>query len=261
MLFCPSYTVPLHYRGNTIGRLYLMARRAAFDGSDVDFLMQLIEQFMPILHNIRLLARLASNAADQERQRLARDIHDSVIRPYLGLQYKVAAIRNKIGEGKDVAEDVERLFHMTVDEVKGLRGFVRGLKDPAVSEHSFLSAVRRFAAEFADNYQLEIQVESKGDIDVDGRLAAELIQIVHEALSNVRKHTKAITSKVALERIDSCLILSIENDGGAEDHASREPFVPASITERAKELGGQVHVQYDPEGRTVVRVEIPLQPQ
>lgn len=251
-------SVPLYYRGNAIGRLYLMARRGAFDGSDVDFLMQLIEQFMPILHNIRLLARLASNAADHERQRLARDIHDSVIQPYIGLQYKVAAIRNKMGEGQDVTQDVERLFQMTVDEIKGLRGFVSGLKDPGGSEPSFLSAVRRFAAEFADNYQLEVKVESKGEIDVNGRLAAELIQIVHEGLSNVRKHTRATTSRVALERVNSRLILRIENDGGAEDEASREPFVPASITERAEELGGRVRVERGHEGRTLVRVEIPL---
>src|SRR5207237_9687365 len=59
-------SVPLHYRGKAIGRLYLTARRGAFDGSDVDFLMQVVEQIMPIIHNIRLLAPLAPNAAERE---------------------------------------------------------------------------------------------------------------------------------------------------------------------------------------------------
>src|SRR5205085_9151858 len=145
-------SVPLHYRGKAVGRLYLAARRGVFDSSDVDLLMQVVEQMMPVIHNIRLLARLASNAAEQERQRLARDIHDSVIQPYIGLQYKLAAIRNKIAAGGDVSDEIERLFQITVNEVTGLRGFVRGLKGEDGREGNFLSAVRRFAAQFADNY-------------------------------------------------------------------------------------------------------------
>src|SRR5947209_10153042 len=121
-------SAPLHYRGKAVGRLYLAARRGVFDDSDIDLLMQVVEQIMPVIHNIRLLARLASNAAEQERQRLARDIHDSVIQPYIGLQYKLAAIRNKSAAGGAVSDGMERLFPKTVSEETGLRGIVRGLK-------------------------------------------------------------------------------------------------------------------------------------
>jgi signal transduction histidine kinase len=252
-------SVPLYYRGKAIGRLYLTAPQGIFDDSDVDFLMQVVEQILPVIHNIVLLDRLASNAAEQERQRLARDIHDSVIQPYIGLQYKVAAIRNKIGTGQDVIRDIDSLFQMTVDEVNGLRGFVRGLKDLDGPEDNLLSAVRRFAAQFADNYGLDIQVESKGEINVNDRLAAELIQIVHEGLSNVRKHSEATSSKITLERSDSTLQLCIENnDTGGEEGALRAPFTPRSITERAEELGGRAQVERSQDGHTIVRVEIPL---
>ena len=251
-------SVPLQYRGRAIGRLYLTARPRTFDNSDVDFLMQIIEQIMPVIHNIQLLDRFASNAAEQERQRLARDIHDSVIQPYIGLQYKLAAIRNKVAAGRGVADEIEHLFQMTVNEVNGLRGFVRDLKDSDGQGDSFLSAVRRFAAQFADNYDLDIQVESKGEINVNDRLAAELIRIVHEGLSNVRKHTAATTSKITLERAGSSLQLCIENDNARADGKPRVAFIPSSITERAEELGGHVRVERSHEGRTVVKVEIPL---
>jgi signal transduction histidine kinase len=253
-------SVPLHYRGQATGRLYLMARRGSFDGADVDFLMQVIEQIMPIIHNIRLLARLAAHAAEQERQRLARDIHDSVIQPYIGLQYKLAAIRNKLAAGDgDVADDLERLFQVTVNEVQGLRGFVRDLKDSEVQGRNFLSAVRRFAAQFAADYGLDVRVESKGDLNLAGPLAAELIRIIHEGLSNVRKHSAAQGSKITLARADSTLQLSIENDDApGADGPARAPFVPGSIAERAEELGGSVRVERSLDGRTVVQVEIPL---
>ena len=252
-------SVPLHYRGVAVGRLYLTARPGAFDGSDVEFLMQVAEQVMPVIHNIRLLERLASNAAEQERQRLARDIHDSVIQPYIGLQYKVAAIRNRLAAGdRDVDEDVERLFQLTTNEVRGLRGFVRGLRGGEARGDDFLDALRRFAAQFADDYGLDVRVESEEEVNPDGRLAAELIRIVHEGLSNVRRHAAASRSTITVARADGTLRLSIENDDApAEADGEAAPFVPASIAERAEELGGRVIVERE-RGRTVVKVEVPL---
>jgi signal transduction histidine kinase len=251
-------SVPLHYREKTIGRLYVSAPPGLFDGADIGYLVQVGEQIMPVIHNIRLLERLASNSAEQERQRLARDIHDSVIQPYIGLQYKLAAIRNKAVEGRGIGEDIERLFEMTVEEIAGLRGFVRGLKDGDNHADNFVSAVRRFAAQFAQNYDLDVKVESKGDFRVNDRLAAELIRIVHEGLSNVRKHSSAAASKITLERADRSLRISIENDDPRAEDSARPPFTPRSITERAEELGGHVAVEQTPDALTLVRVEIPL---
>lgn len=252
-------SVPLPYRGRTIGRLYLTAHRGIFGNSDVDFLMQVVEQIMPVIHNIRLLDQLAANAAEQERQRLARDIHDSVIQPYIGLQYKLAAVRNKMGAGQEVVADIENLFQMTVNEVTGLRGFVRELKEGDGCADNFLSSVRRFAAQFAENYDLNIQVESKGDVKVNDRLAAELIRIVHEGLSNVRKHTEATSSKITVERETSLLRLCIENGDAYEaNEAAHAPFIPRSIAERAEALGGSARVERSQAGHTIVKVEIPL---
>jgi signal transduction histidine kinase len=253
-------SAPLHYREKAIGRLYVSAPPGVFDGADIAYLMQVGEQIMPVIHNIRLLERLASNSAEQERQRLARDIHDSVIQPYIGLQYKLAAIRNKAAEGRGVGEDIERLFEMTVDEVAGLRGFVRGLKDGEGRADNFVSAVERFAAQFAQNYDLDVKVESRGDFRVNDRLAAELFKIVHEGLSNVRKHSSATAGSITLERADRSLRISIENDDPRDEAPARAraQFTPRSISERAEELGGHVSVERTAEGRTLVLVEIPL---
>jgi signal transduction histidine kinase len=249
-------SVPAQYRNRDIGRLFLVARRGVFETSDLEFLMQVAEQAMPVVQNIRLLERLATSAAEHERQRLARDIHDSVIQRYIGLQYKVAAIRNKLAQGVNVDADVDHLLEMTKDEVNNLRGFTQGLKESDVGE-GFLPAVRRFASQFSDNYNLEVQVVSEGEILIKDRLAAELIQIVHEGLSNIRKHTRATASKITVRRVNGSVGLMIENNRGYQESAD-EPFTPRSIVERAHELGGEVDVICGPDDRTVVQVRIPL---
>ncbi|HEX8179692.1 MAG TPA: histidine kinase [Pyrinomonadaceae bacterium] len=252
-------SIPARFRGRVTGRLYLTGRRGIFVKSDVEFLQQIVEQVAPVLDNIRLLERLASNAAEQERQRLARDIHDSVIQPYLGLQYRLAAIRNKLAAGgADVAADLERLYQSTADEVNGLRGFVRGLKDSDERRGDLAAAVQRFAAQFGDDYGIEVQVECAGRLNVNDRLAAEVIRFVHEGLSNVRKHTRAARVTLSLGCGERDCILRIENDGAPEDVEVRPRFTPRSITERARELGGHVRVERAGPDRTVVTIEIPL---
>src|SRR5207237_5539000 len=108
-------TVPVRYRGETVGRLYLTAAdRYPFEASDVDFLLQVLEHTMPTIDNIRLVDRLASDAAEAERRRIARDLHDSVIQPYIGLQMGLVAIQKKLATHSEAGpEDVERWLART----------------------------------------------------------------------------------------------------------------------------------------------------
>jgi signal transduction histidine kinase len=251
-------SVPILYGGQSAGRAYLAGRHGGFSRGDLGFVLQIVEHVTPALNNVRLLDRLASSAAEQERQKIARDIHDSVIQPYIGLQYKVAAIRNKLAGGKseDVAEDLEHLFDVTTEEVSGLRRYVHGLKEAGASRDDLLSAVRRYVRQFEDHYGIRVRVECKTDINVNDRLAAELIQIVHEGLSNVRKHTEAASAAVSFECRGGRIVLRVENEQNGGPPAA--PFVPRSISERAEGLGGRAHVESVAGSHTTVRVEIPL---
>ena len=111
--------------------MYFSRKRGrALDISDLFFLSQVIEQANPIIENVRLVDRLASDAAEQERQRIARDIHDSVIQPYIGFQIGLSGVRRKLAAGHaDVRAEIERLAEMADVGIVDLRGYVRGLKD------------------------------------------------------------------------------------------------------------------------------------
>ncbi len=93
-------SVPVYYRHQAVGRLYIIDGPNRIDSADMDFMLQLMDHVTPVMENIRLIDNLASDAAEQERQRIAHDIHDSVIQPYLGLQFGLAALDQKLEAGQ-----------------------------------------------------------------------------------------------------------------------------------------------------------------
>ena len=251
-------TLPVIYRGQTRGRFFLTKDCRGFDESDVGFLQQIVEHVMPVLSNVRLLDQLATKAAEHERQKIARDLHDSVIQPYIGLQYKLAAIRNKLSAGeRDVSDDLNQLFDTTVSEITGLRHYVRELRDKATAADHLLAAIRRYTEQFQENYGISVEVICRSDLMITDRLAAELIQMVHEGLINAWKHTEATSCVVRLDASGNNLVLCIENNNAPQD-AARTSFSPRSLTERAASLGGSISIEHKGASQTVICARIPL---
>ena len=251
-------TVPLRYQGETMGRLYLVAgRRQAFEESDVSFLQQVVEHAMPILDNIRLVDQFAADAAEEERRRIAFDLHDSVIQPYLGLQMGLAALSQKLHtDGMNVREDVERLLAMTSAEVAELRGYMKRLRNGGGYEEGLGPAVQRFAAKFTEATGIAVHVQAGGDILLSERLAAEVFQMVAEGLSNIRRHTNAMRATLDLACRDDRLIVEIADEG--TEGKVPLPFTPRSLTGRAAALGGSVRVEPHKNSGSVVIIAIPL---
>ncbi|HJQ71171.1 MAG TPA: histidine kinase [Blastocatellia bacterium] len=250
-------SVRLSIHGEVIGRVYLTSRRVRFDGSDCDFLSQVFEHVMPVIENVRLVDRLASYAAEEERQRIARDIHDSVIQPYIGLQMGLTAVSKKISAGgAEVSTDIARLIEMTDGGISDLRRYVRGLSESGEHESSLMTSVRRFAEKFAEATGIAVRVEAEQEIRVNDRLAAEAFHLIAEALSNIRRHTHAREAVVRVACPDNRLLLKIDNDN--PDGISPAGFTPRSITDRASALGGQAHIEQKEGGYTSVVIQVPL---
>lgn len=248
-------SVPIIYRDTVIGRGYLVSeRRNAFAEHDIDFLLQLIEQVVPVIDNILLVDRLASDAANEERQRIARDLHDSVIQPYIGLQLGLTAVRQRHEAGLDVRKDIAQLADLTAEGIGELRGYVRDLRDGAERSDDLVVSLRRFADKFRSSTGIDVQVSTEHAIRVNHRLAAEAFQIAVEGLSNVRRHTNAQAAHISLGCANERLTVRIENPTTAD---ATTPFQPRSITGRAQALGGYARVAQTA-GRTAVIVEIPL---
>jgi len=262
-------SVPVYYRHQAVGRLYLIDGPNRVEGADMDFMLQLMDHVTPVMENIRLIDNLASDAAEQERQRIAHDIHDSVIQPYLGLQFGLVALDQKLEDGHTgIRENVQELLELTNHELAELRRFVWGLRATEERTDVLLPAIERYAERFSMVTGIKVDVAAHGKVKVNDRLAAELFQIVAEGLSNVRRHAFCRDARVEISCKESSLLLQIKNsrprtgvnpEGEPRDGQDGiKSFRPHSIAERAALLGGDTQVFVDDKDYTVVSVGIPL---
>jgi signal transduction histidine kinase len=225
-----------------------------------------MDHVTPLIENMRLVDSLASYAADEERRRIARDIHDSVIQPYVGLQLGIAALAQKLRSGNDkVVENVEELLELTNQELLELRRYVWGLRAGEERRDVLLPAIERFTSRFSSVTGIKVDVNAHGKIEINDRLAAELFQMVTEGLSNVRRHALCNDAQVDLTCRNGKFVLQIKNPRPPvtqfetdDGHDHQRLFTPKSISERASMLGGKTAVTIDKQNHTVVSVTIPL---
>lgn len=254
-------SVPLSSLG--IGRL-----RLTFAGESLKVnvhslavLVQIAEQISPSVENAFLRERLATEAAETERARIGRDLHDSAIQPYIGLKFGLEAVQRRAGPDNPVAIDLANLVLMATKELITMREVISGLRGAPGSGGAMLSnAVRRQASRFGQLFGIAVVVEIEGDMPVSRRIAGELFHIVAEGLSNIRRHTKARRAWIKLSAADGLLVLGIRNEADPNELAAID-FTPVSLSERAAALGGDVEIEHGPSSTTVtVRVPISAGP-
>ena len=259
MLEAESFlAVPLFQHNRVVGRLYLTSQRyRAFRRSDVTLVDQIIKSVFPIIENIRLAGRLASEAFEHGRRKTACDIHDGLIQPYVGIQLGLTALRRKIQRGEvDLDTEIKALMEITDDEIFGLRRYMAGLTGTRVTAMTLLESVRSFARKFSNASGIPVEIRNSSEIKIGDRLAEEAFLMMVEGLSNIRRHTQATRAVIQVGCDRKYFALQIEDEGSAE--RTRPGFIPRSITARAKILGGQVQVQQSDNGRTAISIKIPL---
>ena len=248
-------SVPVQLRKSE-GRLFVLSRCGVFHRADALFLGHVVAQAFPVVENIELLDRMASDAASQERQKIALDLHDTAVQPYIGLKMGLSALRKKASADNPLVEDLDRLSDMAAKVIGDLRRYAGAVRDGLDrSEQAVLMTLRQQAAQVRDFYGIDIAVCVEGELNVNDRMAAEISQIVREGLNNICKHTLAHCGAVRLACADGLLRVEIENEA---DESHSIEFLPRSICERASALGGNASVQRGTGGAVSVHVEIPM---
>jgi signal transduction histidine kinase len=251
--------VPLRAPGRNAGRLCIASGQGRYTQGDLRMMARMARQASTIIEAIQFAERLAIELARQERRQISRDLHDSAIQPYIGLKLGLEALRRRLGSAHQFGHEVDELINIAGDGVGQLRQYVGDLKTAAKNKKadSLLPAVRCQARKFTAFYGIEATVVAANDIPVTGPMQHEIIQIVREGLSNIRRHTTAERATIHLRERRGKLLVELINDNA---HCrDREPgFFPRSIGERAKELGGRVKVEQRSGRHTVVAVELPL---
>jgi signal transduction histidine kinase len=255
----PSFaSVPYRQTEGIAGRLYLTSPSRRFSEQETEFLAQVASHMATGVNNAMLLDELATNAAQQERSKISRDIHDTTVQSYIGLKLGLEALYRDISPASPGASRIKELLDMATLTVDDLRGYVDRLRGRQVTRPAaeLLSQLEEQRRRYRDYHGIDVKMNSASTLPVDERVAGEAYQVVCEALSNVFRHTAAKQAFVELRCDAESLAIEVGND--AAPGVATRPFMPRSITERTMALGGRVQVNLNNGGHDVVKVTIPL---
>ena len=255
-------TVPYEPREGSRGRLYLMAARRLTD-ADAEFLRQAVDQIAAVADKLALMEAIMAGAAQLERTRISRDIHDTTVQPYIGLKLGLEALQRRLEPGSPVRKQLDELVAMSSLVVHDLRAYVARLRHEEAAgettswpaEH-LMAGLREHLARYRNFYGIEVELRSDKSSALTDRVAAEAYQIVCEGLANIHRHTPAKRAFVELRFKPDTLAIEIGNE--CAPAVPPIAFMPRSIAERARALGGTTSVELHERGHDVVRVAIPL---
>jgi two-component system sensor histidine kinase UhpB len=212
---------------------------------------------------LREMAARALYAAEEERKRIARELHDETAQLLAALLIRIRILRNA-GDPETLGGALDDMRREIGTALEGVRRFARGLRPPALDELGLVPAIESHVRSVSEVAGLGVRLQAE---PVDRVLSPEaelaVYRIVQEALSNVVRHANATRAVVRLERGVKRLVVTVEDDGRGFDvtrAASPESggLGLFGMSERAGYLGGRVDVESTPGGGTRVRAEIPL---
>ncbi|WP_439383896.1 sensor histidine kinase [Amycolatopsis lexingtonensis] len=202
------------------------------------------------------LSREAGTAA--ERERLAREIHDTLAQGFTSIVTLGQAIESEVDTDPAAARRHAELATRTArDNLTEARAMVAALAPADLTSGSLVDAVRRQADRLADEAGLAVRYEVDGALPVLP-MAGEVVLLrgAQEALNNVRRHAAASAVSVTLSVVDDAVRLSVRDDGAGFDPDHADGFGLRGMRSRAEQVGGRLSVRSGPSG-TELTLEVP----
>lgn len=261
---CSTALVPLNMSGQSAGGLWVGRIDAySFSVADLIGLESLADQAVIALEHALLSARLQSLAVFSERERIAREMHDSLaqILGYLGLEMQVMQSIVEQGDLKALLEEIDKTRLNIEAAHADVRENILSLRTTLSGETELIAALKDYISEFS--LQSGVEARLVCDLEVMPPLsplaAAQLVRIVQEALTNVRKHACARAAEVRLFAEEGVLRVTVTDDGVGFDGLSRRlHFGLQTMRERAESVGGGLTVNSQPNAGTQVELWLPL---
>jgi signal transduction histidine kinase len=241
------------------------------DHGTIEFLATMADQAALAIDYADLLERERHGARRAERQRLARDLHDSVVQQVfsIGMQtqaLKVLAERGAGPQAESVAAIAAELEEITQSTLQDLRGLVYQLQPSPVADQGLGAALRTLAENTRRRTGIDVGLAIADDAEeLRPHLLEDVYFIVAEAVHNAVKHSGAGSIRVAVDGGASVLEVSVRDDG-----SGGPPLPPdtapgrssghglASMRERAEQWGGRLSVDWETGAGTTVRARFPL---
>jgi signal transduction histidine kinase len=260
--------VPLDSRGRCLGVMQYYHRPGRVqDAEERSFLTAVADQAAVAVANAALYAKSERNAALVERQRLARELHDSVSQALFSMTLHARTAERQLtatGVATDApaAESVRRLAELTQGALAEMRALIFELRPGALAEEGLVTALTRQAAALTAREEAVIVVSGPDERPLlDADVEEHLYRLTLEAINNAVKHANASCIEVTLTVAGSTLEICVADNGVGFDATVPRPghLGQATMAERADAVGGSLRVESAPGAGCSVTVSVPLE--
>jgi len=257
--------VPIVSRGKVIGAFYLADKRGAaeFTQADQETIEMLAAHAAVAIENARLYARSRELSVVEERNRLARDLHDSVVQTLFSMSLTAeAAAANLAMDPEKARGEVENLRELAREALQEARALIFELRPGSLESEGLVPTLQKHVDVVRRVSQKDVTLRTAEYERQSSELEKELFRITQEAINNAIKHADATLIAIELTSGDGLVLLTIADDGVGFDPSDPQirtrRLGVTSMEERAEELGGSMSIQSHADVGTRVHVEVPI---
>ena len=259
-------SVPLQGPGGSLGEVWVGRRSdSPFTRRDEGFLVTLSELAVVALNHARMLENERQGAILAERERIAREMHDSLAQ-VLGvthLRLRALISRPELTGATEVQGELTDLIGVCHEAYYDVREAILGLRESSRTDRALLESLRAYAEKFSRQSRIETTLDSTldGELVLTPQCEVQVIRVIQEALTNVRKHSGARSAVVRISETPELTMFVVEDDGHGFDPgtvpAEREGFGLHSMRERTELINGRLTIDSVPGRGTRIIVGVP----
>ncbi len=256
-------TVPIKVKGKVIGVLDAQSQHLnAFDDSDLMVLQSLADQTAVTIENARLYKQAQQLAVVEERNRLARELHDSVTQALYGITLHAEAAYRQLEAGNPemTNEQLVELRSTAQEALREMRLLIFELRPSVVEMQGLVPALRARLEAVEERAGLQVEMNLDESLDLSDRVQDGLYRIAQEALNNALKHANADYILLSLSGTLSKVTLEIVDDGvgfNPDEEIEGGGLGLDGIIERAELMKGELTIDSWPGKGTTIKVEVP----
>jgi signal transduction histidine kinase len=255
--------VPIRLGDRIFGNLYLTDKKDGFTEED-----EILVEFLAVtagsaISTLRLQERLRRAALLEERERIARDLHDSIIQDLfavgLNIQASVNLLDSEPAEAR-VRAKLDEAIEQLDEAISELRRFIFDLRPPVWARPSLRQEVADLVDQLSTPYQAQVNLDVTCSSDsIPADVSEQLLATIKEALSNALRHSGSAEIDIRIGCDQSQVEVSVTDHGtGFDPDAASQGMGLANMTERVTTAGGSFRIDTEPGAGTVVRSTFPL---
>jgi signal transduction histidine kinase len=220
-------------------------------------------RFSRLQKSLRTVSEKVLIAHEEERKRLARDLHDGLGQSMMAIKLNLQMINARTQTGEQITQGwLPKLISEVSNSIEELRQIAAGLRPSFLEDVEISDAFTWYGKQFQDKSGIEVRVDAADSVPASAIVKEHMFRIYQEALSNIGKHAGGRIVDVSLKTAGQRLCLLIKDDGKGFDVSeatdNKQGLGLSTIRERAELLGGVFDLKSSPGKGTTIRVEVPL---